>query len=129
MIIDIGARTGSIAKGEGQITAFPLKLKDYHKVLRFLNKSIPKDENGMILSDSLSAGMGILATEGLEAIFTEIFPVYIKEFSGLQIQENGQLREALIQDLWTYGMLAPIGLEILMFIFGISNLTDTEKKK
>ena len=129
MIIDIGAQTGSVAKGEGQITALPLKLKDYQKVLQFLSKSLVEPVNEKSQVETIAAGMTILGTEGLSEIFSEIFPVYIKTLTGLQLQEDGQLRDMKLEDLWTYGSLTPIGLEALMFIFSISNLTDGDKKK
>ena len=103
----------------------PLNVADFQKILSHMKGfNFRGDSDDMDMA--ISMGFEQLADANLAKLSKEIIPAYCQSLKGIQAQENGVVRDCVVDDLTNQGAFLPVCLKIIMKLFTISSLTEQE---
>lgn len=95
--------------------------ESYQKILAFLQ------EGNAAETDKIQAAMGKMQNDKWKEMLVDILPKHSRELTGMEIKKDGEIRPAIVSDLYTVGSLVPTAMQVFMQVFVISALPEEEK--
>ncbi len=123
MLFDLDYRDFS-PNGYGDLTmrVRPLETRALQDIMRAMQK-YQKDFGG-----NDKGGFDLFTDSELRNLSEKIFTGHVTDIRNMDIRINGEQRAAVVSDLHVYGQFLPLCTIILVHLFSISMLTDTEGK-
>lgn len=86
----------------------------FNKLVKVIPDVLSDDNQIKILSE--------MSDEKLLNIASEVFPKFCKNFKGVEVEENGSIRDANIEDLYTISSLVTLTTKVLFELISISTV-------
>jgi len=110
----------------------PLEIKDFQKVFNFLEGlNPPQDKKSKDKKDLQASGIAVVSNEKMQTLLEDILPRYCQNIRGIEIvvnKEKGEKRAATTEDLTKYAVFLSYALKMLIQLFTISSVSETEEQ-
>lgn len=129
MLVSLDYKEVKVGNDDVTVEIKPLSVGAYQDILKILHGIISKS-SGSNLSEEEVRDLGIaqMSNPELIEVCKKTFPEHVRNLKGIQLQENGEVRDATIEDLFRYGALIDYCISILTTLFQESNLSKKEEK-
>jgi len=99
------------------ISLKPLDVQSYQKLIKLVSSM------GILSETDIDFSIENFSKPDLLKISKELIPKFSENLAGIQIQQDGEEREAVVEDLFNHSALLPLNLTILFKLFTLSQIS------